>query len=157
MTHTGLFDVIFDPEGLCLSCDIARHGKGCKTVSSIFRCLAVYMILAMYCHNRACGLHSQGYKSTLFWCKKSSPSQFLELGWVEVCFPLQKERGVDFLNLIHKVKWPNGANEVGTGEGVAPFIGLISRVRSVKGCTFCALQDERVTFFSQTDKNFPTP
>ncbi len=44
----GLFDIIFDTVGLCLSCDTACHGKGCKTVSSSFRCLAVYMILAIY-------------------------------------------------------------------------------------------------------------
>ncbi len=44
---TGLFDIIFDTGGLCLSCDTAGHGKGCKMVSSSFRCLAVYMILAM--------------------------------------------------------------------------------------------------------------
>ncbi len=31
-----------------ISCDTAGHGKGCKTVSSSFRCLAVYTILAMY-------------------------------------------------------------------------------------------------------------
>ncbi len=30
-----------------LSCDTAGHGKGCKIVSSSFRCLAVYMILVM--------------------------------------------------------------------------------------------------------------
>ncbi len=40
---TGLFDVIFDTVGLCLSCDTAGHGKGYKTVSSSFRCLAVYV------------------------------------------------------------------------------------------------------------------
>ncbi len=34
-----MFDIIFDTAG---------HGKGCKTVSSSFRYLAVYMILAMY-------------------------------------------------------------------------------------------------------------
>ena len=39
---------IFDTGGLCLSCDTAGHGKGYKTVSSSFRCLAVDMILAMY-------------------------------------------------------------------------------------------------------------
>ncbi len=44
---TGLFDIIFDTVGLCLSCDTASHGKGCRTVSSSSRCLAVYKILAM--------------------------------------------------------------------------------------------------------------
>ncbi len=43
----GLFDIIFDTVGLCLSRDTAGHGKGCKTVSSSFRCLAVYKILAV--------------------------------------------------------------------------------------------------------------
>ena len=37
----------FDTVDLCLSCDTVGHGKGCKTVSSSFRCLAVYTILAM--------------------------------------------------------------------------------------------------------------
>ena len=47
---TGLFDFIFDTVGLCLSSDTqtAGHGKGCKTVSSSYICLEVYMILAMY-------------------------------------------------------------------------------------------------------------
>ncbi len=31
-----------------ISCDAAGHGKVGKTVSSSFRCLAVYTILAMY-------------------------------------------------------------------------------------------------------------
>ncbi len=44
----GLFDIIFDTVGLCLSRDTVGHGKGCNTVGSSFRCLAVYMILAMY-------------------------------------------------------------------------------------------------------------
>ena len=34
-----MFDIIFDTVGSCLSSDTVGYGKGCKMVSSSFRCL----------------------------------------------------------------------------------------------------------------------